>query len=55
MVKEKSKRISELADKNIELRGKVEEMEGKLNHMNSYSQWQEGQVRDLKKELQEQR
>ena len=53
LIKDKSRKISQITENNIELKGKVGEMEEKINQLNSYSIWQEGQIRDLKKQLSE--
>lgn len=49
LLKEKSRKISELTSSNIELRSSISDLEDKVNQINSYSAWQETQIRDLKK------
>ncbi len=51
LIKDKSKKISELTDNKLQLKGKVNSLEEKINQLNSYCNWQEGHIRDLKKEL----
>ena len=51
MMKGKSRKVSEVTESNLELRGRVKEFEGRVRQLNAYSVWQEGQIEALREEL----
>lgn len=50
-LKEKSKRVTEVTDKNIALKGQMTQLELKISNMTSYSEWQERQIQELKMDI----
>ena len=51
IVKDKSKRIYHITENNIELRSQISELEQKMHQLNSYSNWQENQITQLRLQL----
>lgn len=50
-LKTKSKKISELTDKNIALKGQISQLQDKVANMTSYSEWQTKQLEELKLQM----